>query len=222
MKFINIHTHKKTCENTCIINLFPSKIEFYEENKNFSIGIHPWDVAKFDIENQLKIVEEFSHKKNILAVGEIGLDKYHEDFELQKEVFLKQIDIANSANKPIIVHCVKAYSDLLEILKKNSLKIPIIIHRYSGNKTIAKELVKFGCFLSFGHELFNSKSKVQKVFKQQSLENVFLETDDAEISIENVYKKASEIKEIDIEILQEAILFNFAKNFKITNNKPLQ
>jgi TatD DNase family protein len=217
LEFINIHTHNKNCNNTCIINLFPNEVAFFEDNNFFSIGIHPWDVAIIDIEKQIRIVKEYSHKKNILAIGEIGLDKYREDFELQKEMFLKQIDIANHVEKPIIVHCVKAYSDLLEILKNKNLKIPIIIHRYSGNKTIAKELLKFGCFLSFGHELFNSKSKLQKVFKQQPLENIFLETDDSKISIENIYKKASEIKEIDIESLHEAILFNFVNVFRISN-----
>lgn len=215
MIFINIHTHNKNCNKNCIINLFPDETNFIEDNKLYSIGIHPWEVSKVDISGQLKTVEKHSHKKNIIAIGEIGLDKYHENFELQKKTFLKQVEIAKSVDKPIIVHCVKAYSELLEMLKKEKLQIPVLIHRYSGNKTIAKELVKFGCFLSFGHELFNSKSKVQKVFKQQPLENIFLETDDSEISIEKIYEKACEIKEIKIKVLQEAILFNFAK---ISNN----
>jgi len=214
LKLINIHTHNKKYNNNCIINLFPNETNCIEDNKFYSIGIHPWDVAKVDISKQLEVIEEYSHKKNILAIGEIGLDKYHDNFELQKKIFLQQIEIANSIDKPIIVHFVKAYSELLEILKTNIIKVPIIIHRYSANKTIAKELIKFGCFLSFGHELFNSKSKVQRVFKQQPLENIFLETDDSEISIEDIYKKASEIKDIEIKLLQESIVYNFVQIFK--------
>lgn len=212
MKFINIHTHKKeNCKN-CIINLFPEDVNVIENDKPYSIGIHPWEL-KNNIVKQLEIVKEYSHKENIIAIGEIGLDKYHDNFEFQKEVFIKQINIANAVNKPIIVHCVKAYSELLEILKKEQIKVPIIIHRYSGNKTIAKELTKFGCYLSFSHELFNSKSKVQKVFKQQALENIFLETDDSEISIEEIYKKASEIKGIELNKLKTCILQNYKTIF---------
>jgi Tat protein secretion system quality control protein TatD with DNase activity len=51
------------------------------------------------------------------------LDKLHPNFDLQKDVFLKQIDIAETQKKPIIIHCVKAYSELLEILKSKNLKI---------------------------------------------------------------------------------------------------
>lgn len=214
MNLINIHTHNKNCKGHCIINIFPNETNFIEDKKFYSIGIHPWDVTKIDVSKQLKIIEDFSDNKNILAIGEIGLDKFHDDFELQKRTFLKQINIANSIDKPIIVHCVKAYSELLKILQNNKIKVPIIIHRYSANKTIAKELIKFGCFLSFGHELFNSKSKVQRVFKQQDLNNIFFETDDSEISIENIYTKASDIKQIDIKVLQENIVYNFEQIFK--------
>jgi len=215
MNFINIHTHNKVCNiSICIINLFPDYVKVIEDDKLYSIGIHPWEVNKINVEDQLSVIKGISFKENIIAVGEIGLDKYHENFELQKEVFLKQVEIAKVADKPIVVHCVKAYSEFLEILKKENLKIPIIVHRYSGNKTIAKELIKFGCYLSFGYELFNSKSKVQKVFKSLSLENIFFETDDSDICIEDVYKKASELKNIDIKYLQKVVQLNYTTVFK--------
>jgi len=214
MNFINIHSHKKASnKNITLINLFPNEIENLEEGNIYSVGIHPWEVSKINVEEQLAIIEDIIAKKNILAIGEIGLDKYRDNFELQKETFLNQINIAQSASKPIIVHCVKAYSELLEIIKKERLKIPIIIHRYSGNKTIAKELIKFGCYLSFGHELFNSKSKAPRVFKTLPLKNIFLETDDANINIEDVYKRASEIKGLDILTLEKAIKNNFENIF---------
>ena len=202
MQLINIHTHNKQSKGIALINLFPEDIGEIEETKFYSAGIHPWKVSEIDIDKQIEIVKRTATLKNILAIGEIGLDKLHPDFELQKAVFLKQIDIAKDVRKPIIIHCVKAYSELLEILKKETLKIPIIIHRYSGNITIAGELLKFGCYLSFGHELFNTKSKTPKVFKKIPLDYLFLETDDAEI------------KEIPIETLKTQILQNFKTVFK--------
>ena len=213
MKFINIHTHNFTANNFSVINLFPEDVDNIVPEKFYSIGIHPWNVTKINIPEQLQSVSETGKSKNIIAVGEIGLDKLHPEFNLQKAVFLKQINIAKTLNKPIIVHCVKAFSELLEILKREDLKIPVIIHRYSGNITGAEQLLKFSCYLSFGHELFNSRSKVPKVFKKIPLENIFFETDDAEITIEEVYKKAAEIKTVSVTEISEKIISNFKKCF---------
>ena len=215
MHFVNIHTHKESKLRFALTNIFPEDAQKIEENKYYSIGIHPWEVTNVDIDKQLNIVKELAEKKNVLAIGEIGLDKYRENFDLQKKVFLKQVQIAKEYNKPIIVHCVKAYSELLEILKTKIQKVPVIIHRYSGNKTIADELIKFGCFLSFGHELFNEKSKAPRVFKKIPLENIFLETDDSEIDIKEIYQKASDIRAIDIEDVQNAVFSNFNKCFNL-------
>lgn len=213
MKFINIHTHNKTDDKLSVISIFPEEAGLIEENKFYSLGIHPWEVSKININEQLTIVEKFASFKNIIAIGEIGLDKYHDNFELQKDIFLKQIKIAETHNKPIIIHCVKAFSELLGFLKKNKICVPVIIHRYSGNKTIADELIKFGCRLSFGHELFNSKSKTQRVFKNIPINKIFFETDDANIYIEDVYKKAAEIKSIKPMDLKKAIFDNFLADF---------
>ncbi len=215
MLFIDIHTHNKIQKNFALINLFPDDISEISEKNFYSAGIHPWKVTKINISKQLSVIENTAKQKNILAIGEIGLDKFHPDFELQKDVFLNQLHIAETLKKPVLIHCVKAYSELLEILKKENLNIPVIIHRYSGNITIAKELIKFGCYFSFGHELFNEKSKTPKVFKKIPAENIFLETDDADISIEKIYEKAGEIKEISTENINKQILSNF--NFVFGN-----
>ncbi|MCF6184653.1 MAG: TatD family hydrolase [Bacteroidales bacterium] len=219
MLFIDIHTHNKIQKNFALINLFPDDISEISETKFYSAGIHPWEVTKINIPKQLFVIENAVKLKNIIAVGEIGLDKLRPDFELQKDVFLKQLHIAATYKKPLIIHCVKAYFELLEILKKENLSIPIIIHRYSGNITIAAELIKFGCFFSFGHELFNEKSKTPKVFKKIPVKNIFLETDDADISIEKVYEKAAEIKEVSTEEISEYILSNFKFVFGNINIK---
>ncbi|NOZ36235.1 MAG: TatD family hydrolase [Chlorobi bacterium] len=209
MEFINIHTHNHNTNAVSVINLFPEDVDNVIPEKFYSVGIHPWNVSKINVSAQLQIISEIVTKENVIAVGEIGLDKLHPEFDLQKEIFLKQLYIAEELKKPVIVHCVKAFSELLEILKDEKQTVPIIIHRYSGNITIAEQLLKYGCYFSFGYDLFNSKSKVMKVFKKIPKENIFLETDDAYISIENVYQKAAEIKEISIKNISEYILSNF-------------
>ncbi len=209
MEFINIHTHNHNANAVSVINLFPEDVDNIIPEKFYSVGIHPWNISNFNVPEQLQIISETIQKENIIAVGEIGLDKLHPEFGLQKKFFLKQIHIAEKFKKPVIVHCVKAFSELLEIMKDKKPTVPIIIHRYSGNITIAEQLLKYGCYFSFGHELFNSKSKVMKVFKKIPTENIFLETDDTDISIENIYQKAAEIKESSIKNISEYILSNF-------------
>ncbi len=214
VQFVNIHTHNFNDTGLSIINLFPEDIKKIKKNKFYSAGIHPWKVGNINVYEQLQQTERISKQENILAVGEIGLDKLYPDFDLQKEVFLKQIKIGETVRKPILVHCVKAYSELAEIMKKENIKVPVIIHRYSGNITIARQLIRFGCYFSFGHELFNTKSKTPGVFKNIPSENIFLETDDAKTDIKDVYKKAAEIKNADTKQLVISVFENFKKVFK--------
>ena len=218
MQLIDIHTHNSKNDYFSIINLFPEEVNKIEKNKYYSLGLHPWEVANVNIDKQLSIIEEYAAVSNIIAVGEIGLDKFKSAFDLQHNVFLKQIQIAEKQNKPVIVHCVKAYSELLSVLKEKNISIPVIIHRYSGNKTVAEQLIKFGCYLSFGHELFNTKSKVQKVFNTIPVEHLFLETDDSDKNIKQIYQKASELKKIKVDEIIESVNTNFEKcfHFKIS------
>jgi len=212
--FVDIHTHKKPDSGISIINIFPEDAAKIENKKKYSAGIHPQEVSHADITQYLKITEELALLKNVVAIGETGLDKRYPEFELQKEVFLSQIKIAEKHKKPVIVHCVRAYSDLSEILKKHKPKVPFIIHRYSGNKTIAGELLKFGCFLSFGHELFNEKSKPVNVIKAIPPEKLFLETDDYNINIEDIYKKAAELIKINKNDLKNILYNNYVAVFR--------
>jgi len=213
-QFVNIHTHNFNDTGLSIINLFPEDIKKVKENKFYSAGIHPWKVGNTDIYKQLQQIDRISKQENILAVGETGLDKLRPEFSLQKDVFLKQIKIAETVRKPIIVHCVKAYSELTEIIKKENIQVPVIIHRYSGNITIARQLIKFGCYFSFGHELCNTKSKTPGIFNRIPVENIFLETDDAETNIKDIYKTAAEIKSVDTKHLAVIVMKNFKKVFK--------
>jgi TatD DNase family protein len=217
--YINIHTHQTVENNFAIINLFPEDIKDMLPEKYYSAGIHPWHVTKINSEEQLLIIEKAASFKNVLAVGEIGLDKLKPEFELQNLVFNKQVCIANNHQKPIIIHCVKAYAELLELLKAGTIKVPVIIHRYSGNKTTAEQLIRFDCYLSFGHELFHTNSKTPHVFRSLPMDRIFLETDDSEKTIQAIYQKASDIKELSLKDISESVRINFQTCF---NFNPCQ
>ncbi|MBL7931880.1 MAG: TatD family hydrolase [Bacteroidia bacterium] len=214
--FINTHTHKQ---------LYDAKIELVnldlgnrEKPNYYSYGLHPWFIEK---DTHLACLQELRiavHEKRCLAVGECGLDKLSKvDFELQQEVFVAQIKIANEVKKPLIIHCVKAFNELVNCLNLNDNKVPVIVHGFNNNENIARILVNEGMHFSFGKALLGYDSNAAKAIKNVGRKNFFLETDDAEISIKYIYRKASEILGIDEEIIKEQMKANFQEvfNFKL-------
>ena len=204
-QYINIHTHKST--NSDVFEIINSNI--IDNNAYYSIGIHPWDINEANID--YKLIEQNVKHKNVLFIGEIGLDRsIQTDFELQKQVFLNQLNIAKRENKPIIVHCVSAYSDFQQIVKQNPYSY--IFHGFNTNLTIANYLITRGSYLSFGAELLVN-TKLQDTFKQLSIKNIFFETDESDTNIKDIYIFAAKLLEINLSELQEAIQSNFKKVF---------
>jgi TatD DNase family protein len=210
--FINIHTHKPDFEHSSILNI--TDITNWPKGKQYkSSGIHPWDIAKIDLETQLQNIEDLCKVKKILALGEIGIDRtIQTSYAIQKEVFIKQLTIANQYNLPVIIHCVKAWSDLLSIRKNGKHKTPWIFHGFTGNLQTANQLIKSGVYLSFGLKLLQSQ-KLQETFKQIPTEFIFFENDDSDTKIEDIYKKAAELYDICIDELKIEIHHNFIKVF---------
>ena len=123
------------------------------------------------------------------------------------------MNIAVSFHKPVIIHCVKAYSELLEILKKYNIKIPSIIHCFNENEQIAEQLMNYKICFSFGKSILNAESKAAKVFKQLPPDRVFFETDDSELSISDIYKKAAELSGKDENFWMSQCKTNFSNCF---------
>ena len=201
MILFDFHHHNR--ENTYgIYNLEPKEIV---TEKKFSVGIHPKDIDENWEENFEKI-KEISLLPNCVAIGECGLDGLISVNEnLQKEVFEKHILWANQIKKPVILHCVKRFSEIIPFQK--IAEIPLVIHGFNKKKTIADEMLRHGFYLSFGKSVLHSLS-LQSILKEFPLEKMFLETDDANFNIEELYQKTAEIKGISIENLHNKILKN--------------
>lgn len=203
----NLHTHKKTDLTNVIevVNQYPN--EFDDSLSYYSIGIHPWYINPDTLEIDLAIINEKLPLKSCLALGECGLDKRIEismDFQLQ--VFEKQLLLAKTHKKPVILHCVSAYQEVIEVKKRLQIETPMIIHGFSKNWQVAKSLLDNGFYLSFGKYLLRNP-ELSSVFEQVPNDRFFLETDTVEESIIEVYEKASSIKKSNIESQVE-------KNFK--------
>lgn len=213
MKFYNLHTHKFTNNPDIfeLVNQYPW--EFDETIPNYSIGVHPWYINETRLENDLKIIEEKLQLKECLALGECGLDKRIEvPMALQIEVFEKQIALAEKYQKPLVLHLVAAFDELIELKKRLKISVPIVIHGFSKSEQLAKQLIDNGFYLSFGKYLLRNK-EMETVFKSIPNDKFFLETDTIEETLEEVYQKAALCKTISVEELQEMVEMNWKAIF---------
>lgn len=213
MEFFNFHTHQFTNQSHILemVNQYPQ--DFDASIPFYSIGIHPWYIKENQIEADLKIIEEKLVLENCLAIGECGLDKRIEiPLEQQVLVFEKQLALAEKLKKPVVIHCVAAFQEVITIKKKLKISVPMIIHGFSKNSQIASQLIKEGFYISFGKYLLRNPD-LKAVFQEIPNDRFFLETDTIEETIEEVYNLASEYKNINNKELQEIISSNYATVF---------
>lgn len=215
LKYINLHTHHFTNNNGVIeiVNRYPN--ELCENINNFSIGIHPWHINENTLETELKLIEQKINLPNCMAIGECGLDKRIDiPLSLQTDIFELHLLLAEKHNKPVIIHCVAAFNELIAIKNKLKLTIPLIIHGFSKNENVAKSLLDAGFYISFGKYLMTNPTLAEVLFKIPK-DKLFLETDSSDFKIEDVYNKAASIKGI----LPEEVKSIIQKNFELVFNK---
>ena len=212
--YIDIHTHPfiKETDTITVQNIYPGEDFAAFEGRNFySVGLHPWHIKSRDQNNaELIMLEEAAEFNHVIFIGECGLDKKSEtDFEEQKRVFEAQAFIAEEYKKPLIIHCVKAFNEVLELNIKIHPKMPWIMHGYNGNIQITQQLEKRGIMFSFGENLFISDSKAVESFKYLPVEKIFFETDEFDGEVEKIYLQGARLKNISVEILKQSVWRNF-------------
>lgn len=206
MTYFDFHHHHIQRENGIYNLRFNETVPF----GLFSAGIHPNDAGR-NIPNQFDWLEEISKHKNCVAIGECGLDGLIDvNNSIQEDVFNRQIELANERNKPLIIHCVRRFSQLIPLKKK--AKVPMIVHGFNKRKTVGEELQKHQFYLSFGKTVLHHVN-LQQFVKDFPLEKLFLETDDDDFNLQELYQKVAELKGITIEELQEKM----KENLKIFN-----
>ena len=211
--YYNLHTHKTTNQTDVfeLVNQYPQ--EFDATIPKYSIGIHPWYIVENRVAEDLKIIEEKLSDKNCLAVGECGLDKRIEiPFDLQEEVFRKQLALAEKFKKPVVIHCVASFQELTRIKNELKISVPMIIHGFSKKQELAKQLLENGFYLSFGKYLLRNPD-LETVFQSIPNDRFLLETDTVEEKIEEVYEVASKYKNLEIKDLKNIVEINFRSIF---------
>ncbi|QBQ41469.1 TatD family deoxyribonuclease [Sphingobacterium psychroaquaticum] len=214
--FVNIHTHhykENTAEEFSLPNIIVSKN--YLIPQPCTLGIHPWYVDR-NYEAQFDVLHQYGKQQNILAIGECGLDKLCDtEFHIQEHVFRKQIVIANCLNKPLIIHCVRAYQECIRILREEKVAVPVLFHGFDKKIELAEQLLGEGYYLSLGASLLTTKK--DDLITGIPLDRIFLETDDKSSKIVDIYTYFCRVQKIDLNLLKEQVYKNFVDIF----NYPL-
>ncbi|HBI6962056.1 TPA: TatD family hydrolase [Clostridium perfringens] len=195
-----------------------------------AVGIHPENADEFN-EDVVKEIKEFVKNEKVKAIGEIGLDYYWEENpprEVQKEVFRAQMKLADELNLPVVIHDRDAHKDTLEIMKEFPNVIGVV-HCFSGSVEFAKECIKLGYYIGFtGVLTFKNAKKLVDVCREIPAERMLVETDCPFMApvpfrgkrnksdyIEYIIDKMSEIRGISGEEMNEILLNNKKRLFKI-------
>lgn len=142
------------------------------------LGLHPWFVNKYpDLATLEKLLRDQIECLPPDFIGECGLDLLKSDFEYQQAVFELHLRLASEYQLPVVIHCVRAYNQLLMLLAKAQLRVPLLVHAYNGNSELARQLIKKGAYLGVGSIVMNSDSQLLKSITRIPLDNIVIESD---------------------------------------------
>ncbi len=210
--YINIHGHRQAnnIQEWVMMNLMASQYPPDDiENGYYSVGFHPYNVGKVEEEETLNKVRLATENPHVLAIGEIGLDKSIEaPMDDQFRIFRSQVEIAEFAELPVVLHVVRAFNEMIEFMKNHKPVVPMIIHGYNGSPEMAEQLIKAGYLLSFGQAVAADHSKIVESLALVPAERMFLETDEGDLDIREIYQFAAEVKGISTEHLRMQIFEN--------------
>lgn len=208
------------------------KVVELSDNKNVysMVGIYPTEAKTYTKEIENKMIELAKNPK-VVAIGEIGLDYYWDKtfVDLQKEVFIKQIKLANKLNLPIVVHDREAHKDCYDIVKEYNNGSDVVFHCFSGSAEFMKECVKQGWYIALGGVItFKNAIKMKEVAKEVPLDKLVLETDSPYLTpvpfrgkenkpayVRYVAEEIAKIREMSVEEIIDITTRNAEEIFKI-------
>lgn len=207
-KYVDVHTHKRG-KDIYLLDISDGKRA--EEGELCSAGIHPMFIGKSE---PIGRIEEWAERKRIVAVGEAGFDRNSETgIAVQTELFEAEVRISEAYGLPLIIHCVKAFPELLAVYKKMRPGQAWIIHGYNNNRQILDELLKHGLYISAGKKVFVETSNIRQLLPFIPLEQLFIETDDSDYTIEEVYAEVAGLLHIPLDVLIRCMYRNWLSVF---------
>ena len=171
-----------------------------------TVGIHPWHA----LDDDLSAIEPAV--ADVDAIGEIGLD-YACDVprEVQIALFRAQLALAERYEKAVVLHCVRAFEEVMKVLAEYCLKA-VIFHGFIGSVEQAQRAIDQGFYLSFGERTFRSPKSIEAM-RSTPLSQLFVETDESTTPIEEIYAQLAELRGISVAELIAATEENFRRIF---------
>ena len=205
MCYLDVHTHRLATDPqvVSIVSTFIQSIkEELQPTPYRSFGIHPCRIEE-DGEAQWERLQLMTKQPACVAIGEAGLDRLALcPMQRQRSLFERQAGLAEELGKPLIIHCVRAWEELIACRKAIRPKQPWVIHGFRGKATLADQLLRQGFYLSLGYYFQPETARVAWPGR------LFLETDEANVSIQVVYARVAEALSIDLWALCDQIQRN--------------
>jgi len=219
--FLDIHNHGGSPEEGIfsVENLMAHEVNTPDLNKGitYTYGIHPWHLDDSTFTEQIEKVRIHATHENVCALGEAGYDKLRgPSREIQSQAFEEQIRIAERNSKPLYIHCVRSWEDLIATHKKMNPSMPWLIHGFRGKKELAFQLISRGMYISFWYE-FIIRPESGELVRSIPSDRIFLESDGSGVDIRTIYKKVSDDLGINPDQLKQQIHSNFKAFFGLTD-----
>jgi len=175
----------------------------------YTYGIHPWFLTEDNHKQLIISVENSINHPDIIAIGEAGFDRLRgPSIDLQRKAFEEQIAISEETGKPAVIHCVRAWGELLSVQKKLKPKMPWLVHGFRGNVELATQLLSKGMYLSLWFD-FVLRPESCYLLRHLPINRIFLETDGADVDIRIIYDKVASDLNMSVDELKSIILKNF-------------
>lgn len=210
--FIDIHTHSE--------QLIPGTFRVWNysvgqsphlDNIICTAGIHPWHIEQ-NFTKQWNQFESIVKTTQVIGIGECGLDKLcSTDWDLQVDIFTQQVKLANTLNKPIIIHSVRAYQEITKHLTQQKIQTPVIFHGFNKKQELATSLLKKGYYLSLGADILHGKQ--DDLIAKIPITRLFLETDNQTTSIVDIFSYFCAARKISLTELKQQMVINFEQVF---------
>lgn len=217
--FIDIHTHGAVPApgifSVETLMAHEERIPVESAGLAYTSGIHPWNLNDQNHDRLLSYVEKTAPSESVIAIGEAGFDKIKGPaMDLQQRTFEEQVRIAERLRKPVVIHCVRAWEELMAEHKKLKPAMPWLVHGFRGKPELGMQLISKGLYLSFwfGYIL---KPESASLINSLPKDRIFLETDGADVDIRDIYNKVSSDLGITTDELKKIILNNYKTFFNI-------
>lgn len=184
-KFADIHTHRPDAGPDSVINLEPGMDML--AGRYYSVGVHPWNSGDADVDGRWAWTQSLAADPQVVMIGECGLDRKHgAAMDVQMELLLRHIRLSESVGKPLLLHVVGAFPEIIRLRRESSPRQPWIVHGFRGKPQLAAELLRHGFSLSLGQR-FNPAAA--RIIPQDRL---FTETDTSPLDIADIRRSVSD------------------------------